>query len=107
MSKLAKGAYPLAADDALDPGDVSAWTGDPAYEAGEIPPGFKRSWTHPICERDWVIRQGFRQPVRLRDPADQRSGAEVCAFCGYPTWAGIFTRADPKEVPYPHLEESS
>ena len=63
------------------------------------------NWNQPQCERCWVDQHTnsdgtIREPVRVRDV----EGARVCAFCGYPTWAGIFVRADPSAVPYPEEE---
>ncbi|MBW4033004.1 MAG: hypothetical protein HIU88_10110 [Acidobacteria bacterium] len=62
------------------------------------------SWTQPQCERCWAERNGgeygpWNAPVRVRDHA-----AERCAFCGYPTWAGIFVRVDPRNVEWPTSE---
>lgn len=104
MGALAKAAFPEASDDALDPIEVVHWTGDDCYDSRIAPDGFKFGWTQATCERCWVERQGFRQPTRVRD--EFHTGAEPCAFCGRPTWVGIYTRADPAKVPYPRIEEA-
>lgn len=66
--------------------------------------GKRYGWQAPICERDWCLQHGgetgpWQQPVRVRFHT-----TEQCAFCGFPTWAGIFVRADPTTVPYPKEE---
>lgn len=100
--RLEHGVFPDAATDALTPGSVRDWTGDETYGSSRVPDGFKRSWNAPTCERCWVTIRGFIQPARVAAP-DER-GARACAFCGRPTWAGIFTRTNPSDVPYPSLE---
>lgn len=101
------GEYPDGAEDALPPELVREWTGDETYGSKTIPEGWKRSWSSPICERCWVLRRGFVQPGRLAGAAaeQRREGAHCCAFCGRPTWARIWTRADPAAVPYAPLEQ--
>lgn len=60
------------------------------------------------CERCWCIREGewehmptdpelqrlvnLRQPVMIRPDIDFR--VETCAFCGWPTFCGIFVRTE-------------
>ena len=67
----------------------------------------KPSWNQPQCERCWVVehstadpRGGFivSQPVRVTKGSGD---PERCAWCGLPTWVGIWVRADPSSVPYP------
>jgi hypothetical protein len=61
------------------------------------------NWNQPMCERCWVDRHGTgRQPVRLHATRD-----EICAWCGYPTWAGIYVRQNPAEIPYPTLDDEA
>lgn len=105
--KFDHGVYPEASEGALTPGQVREWTGDETYGSRTIPEGWKRSWSNPICERCWTDRRGFVQPSRLSGAVDvlRREGAHCCAFCGRPTWARIWIRADPADVPYASLEE--
>ena len=70
------------------------------------------SWTQPCCERCWIERHavwdeaemdlliGLRLPVQVIEP-----DLVQCAFCGSPTFIGVFVRADPASVPYPALKE--
>lgn len=63
-------------------------------------------WTHPFCERCWtettmkteVDEAGKSFIVEIRRPVQviPEPGAEheFCCRCGWPTWLGIFTRAD-------------
>ena len=69
----------------------------------------KLSWNQPCCERCWAEDKG----VRIIDDVDQMvdpirvtnvTEAEKCAFCGFPTWVGIWIRQDPATVPYPHKD---
>lgn len=65
------------------------------------------SWTQPQCERCWALAHGgehgpWREPTRVRGHA-----AEQCAFCGFPTWVGIFVRVDPRSVSYPRPDEDA
>lgn len=73
----------------------------------------KFSWNQSCCERCWADEIGWRtdpetgigrliEPVRRLSPED--TSAKVCAFCGNPTWVGIFVRRDPQTVPYPTEE---
>lgn len=74
-------------------------------------------WTHPMCEACWVNERGtwerlpdgsgeylsaLRMPVLLRrdDPK-----VEQCAYCGRPTFVGLFVRADPTTLPFPAKED--
>ncbi len=76
------------------------------------------SWNQPICEVDWIEREGLfspdeehpglvtlvgvREPIRIQRLADESPlPIEQCAFCGKPTIFGVYVRADPKSVPYP------
>lgn len=66
--------------------------------------------THPQCERCWcernseikgadeggVLVEEFRNPFRVKDISEP----ELCCFCGYPTWAGIFVRAAVEDTPF-------
>jgi hypothetical protein len=61
------------------------------------------NWNQPQCERCWVDTHtdddgNLRVPVRLSFVGDD---PDVCAWCGYPTWAGIYVRADPSTVAFP------
>lgn len=71
------------------------------------------SWDCPCCEACWLVREGvwdeqgdydvligLRLPVRLVDAV-----LEQCAWCGKPTFIGVFVRADPATVPYPAVKE--
>lgn len=67
-------------------------------------------WNHPQCERCWAERnmsldrveedgavvESVRQPIRLTAVVEP----EICCFCGFPTWAGIWVRADPADAPF-------
>jgi hypothetical protein len=46
-----------------------------------------------MCERCWFDQRGDRMPVRLAHP-----DAERCAWCGRPTIAGIYVRADSADL---------
>lgn len=71
----------------------------------------KLSWNCPCCEACWIEREavwdenhddvfvGLRLPVRLLEPDLER-----CAFCGNPTFIGVYVRQDPTTVPYPAKE---
>ena len=69
------------------------------------------NWTQPCCEACWINREGewealpdgqgeiltaLRKPVMVKDTEVER-----CAFCGGPTFIGIYVRANPDDVPYP------
>lgn len=54
-------------------------------------------FTHAICELCWSKRckaQGHpgRNPIRV-----VKTITESCCFCGYPTMAGIYLRAEPTD----------
>ena len=53
-------------------------------------------WTWPLCRWCWERKNGEREPVHMIDPK-----AEVCAWCGNLTEAGIYVRMDPEKVRYP------
>jgi hypothetical protein len=55
-------------------------------------------WTQPICDSDWINREGARRPIRLV-PAVRVE--EHCCDCGEPTMSGIYIRVDPAIVRYP------
>lgn len=51
--------------------------------------------THAMC----IYCRNEREPAMARDPAKYQSGEDdVCCFCGKPTDAGIYYRADPATV---------
>jgi hypothetical protein len=50
-------------------------------------------WTHSICERCWLVREGLRPPLRLN-----LAESETCCFCGKPTQEGIYVREDPNKA---------
>lgn len=61
------------------------------------------SWTQPICERCWILRDesytsddALKMPIRLKDPE-----LEFCSYCGLITFVGIYIRDDPANVPFP------
>lgn len=43
----------------------------------------------PICNYCWRLREGDRQPIRLRNRKK-----EQCHFCTEFTYSGIYTRAE-------------
>jgi hypothetical protein len=47
------------------------------------------------------------RPDRPLDPKTRYTGGPVenCAWCGHVTVAGIYVRADPRELPFPAPEE--
>lgn len=61
------------------------------------------SFTQPICEECWW-EQHASDPARLRE--DVRDD-EICAFCGRPTFSGIYVRVDPSTVPFPQGKVSA
>jgi hypothetical protein len=74
---------------------------------GEV--GERLSWNQPRCESCWFEVEGdwdgdhllaVRRPVRRPGP----TVIEQCAWCGRPTFIGIFVRADPASVPFPRLQ---
>jgi hypothetical protein len=52
--------------------------------------------SQPICICCWEERQPDREPVRLREPEDER-----CCWCGTPTRSGIYVRERLDVVPFP------
>lgn len=74
------------------------------------------SWTQPQCERCWATHEStggipgvrapesVRLPVRFR-PEVRSAEPEQCAWCGFPTWAGIYRRADPATLAFPADDE--
>ena len=66
------------------------------------------SWDQPICERCWLLRDdnwtedSVRIPVRISDDSGY---LHQCAFCGYPTFVGIYVRQDPSTVQFPREKE--
>lgn len=68
----------------------------------------KYSWNQPICERCWILREynwmpegEIRLPVRVMDGTTE---VHQCAYCGFPTFVGIFVRDDPDSVKFPREE---
>lgn len=68
------------------------------------------NWTQPCCEACWINREakweelpdGREKLVAIRRPVMVKGGmVERCAFCGNPTFLGIYVRENPAEVPYP------
>jgi hypothetical protein len=53
-------------------------------------------WTQPICLGCFRMREGREPNVVLRD-----AEPETCCVCGHVTKEGVYTRIDPKSVPYP------
>jgi hypothetical protein len=51
----------------------------------------------PVCERCWRALHPSRVAVRAASAVRE----ETCAFCGFQTSAGIYTREHPDRVPYP------
>jgi hypothetical protein len=59
----------------------------------------RHSWTQPICDDCWHIREPNRKvPVRLVKSARE---SEECVICGRPTTSGIYIRIDPSTAPHP------
>jgi len=52
------------------------------------------NWTHPVCGLCYDDLEPGREPVRLRAPE-----MESCCRCGFPTRAGIYYRANPRNMP--------
>jgi hypothetical protein len=69
------------------------------------------SWTQPICEADWVdqrstfAEKGWDDLVVERPTTVRTAPLEQCAWCGLPTFVGIYVRADPATVPYPRTDD--
>lgn len=71
------------------------------------------SWTNPCCEQCWIAREGNWTRVddlevleSVRAPSKSLdAGIEQCAFCGNPTFLGIYVRADPASVAFPRFED--
>lgn len=53
------------------------------------------SWTHPICDACWTLRNKGYEPGRLKP--EHREELECC-FCGKNTKSGIYIREDPKLI---------
>lgn len=56
-------------------------------------------WTQPQCWRCWNAANPDHEPIRVMP--DSSDDAERCCYCGEPTTAGIYVRADPAIVPFP------
>ena len=59
------------------------------------------SWTQPICIECWNRREPERLPTRI---VEEEKEWERCAFCGWLTRSGIYTRVDPTSVAFPRSE---
>ena len=44
----------------------------------------------PICDKCWRKKEGEREPIRMREPEEER-----CYLCDEPTQSGIYVRARP------------
>lgn len=58
------------------------------------------NWTHSICPKCWDQKFPHRHPVMVND-----AETETCCYCGTDTKAGIYVRADPKEMLCQHAVE--
>ena len=74
---------------------------------GEV--GERLSWNQPRCESCWFELEGdwdgnhlLSVPRPVHRPGLEE--VERCAWCGRPTFAGIYVRADPPSVPFPRSE---
>lgn len=56
------------------------------------------SFTQPICDNCWMVKEGSRVPTRLIG-----SSAELCVMCANNTNSGIYIRIDLSEARYPSL----
>lgn len=57
-------------------------------------------WTHPQCAACFRRERPRLAPFRL---TPEHRTAEVCCWCGEPTAAGIYNRADPASLAH-HTE---
>lgn len=57
------------------------------------------SWTVAICVKCWNEKNPDRKAVNLI-----KGPEEICVYCGMPTKSGIYTRDNPKTVPFPPKE---
>lgn len=60
------------------------------------------NWTQPMCEPCWDHKNPNRRAVKIKDEV---AVPEVCAWCGETTRAGIYVRADPRELWFPKAED--
>lgn len=82
---------------------------------GMMPDDARWSWNQPCCEACWVSLEGehdeYNNLRALRVPVivmPEKDGAflDACAWCGQPTFIGIYRREDPHKVPYPAWEQA-
>lgn len=71
------------------------------------------SWTQACCEACWISMEGDHDPetnelIAMRIPViniNKEGGLlDCCAWCGQPTFIGIYKREDPDNVPFPAWE---
>ena len=60
------------------------------------------SWTQPQCFECWDKDNPDKRPHVLVGAT-----LEICCDCGKATYAGIYTRKDPKTVKFPRKESST
>lgn len=48
--------------------------------------------TVAICDQCWREQEGKRQPIRMREPEEER-----CYACGQATRSGIYVRRNPSQ----------
>lgn len=58
------------------------------------------SFTQPLCDDCWDEENASRPSPRMG-----MGETEQCCMCGEETRSGIYTRVDPKTVPYPRRED--
>ena len=79
------------------------------------------SWNQPCCERCWIDEHAvwagdddeddlwehmWQRLISIRLPhVVLESPVERCAFCGHPTFIGVYVRHDPNDVPFPAKRE--
>lgn len=51
-------------------------------------------WRHTICTSCWKLRNGERDPVRMKDPE-----LEICCWCHKLHSSGIYVRNNPRDTP--------
>ena len=55
-------------------------------------------FTQPVCDRCWGLKNPGREACKVKE---QHRDEETCCYCGNVHSSGIYTRVDPKSVPYP------
>ena len=69
---------------------------------GQPPRGKRWSWTQSICDDCWkVYGDPLIEPRRITEANREK---DRCGWCGDIHESGIYTRQDPRDVPYPRLE---